>query len=114
MKRIDPERIRALAREGLSVALICQRLGVSAGTVRRHARGEIAPNPRRKWEYDYTVGDRPILCVCGNPTPHAPFLPYGTRDRDAQRVNGIPWGFCSMECYEHSFEEIGKTLRRAG
>lgn len=47
----------------------------------------------------------PILCVCGRPAP-------GQAGRPLVRVGGVPWGFCSWECYEDSVDRFCEDAAR--
>lgn len=46
-----------------------------------------------------------ILCVCGRPAPGLP-------GRSLVRVGGVPWGFCSWECYEDSVDRFCEAAQR--
>ncbi len=58
---------------------------------------------------DYSSRPGPIYCVCGRPAPHAPLV-ASRGSLVTNQVDGIPWGFCSVGCFEQSADTLFAVL----
>ena len=106
---------RRMRDEGQGIDAIATALGLSPVTVRAYLvtpRAELARRPRVCADPYPDHSDRPgpIYCVCGAATPHGPHRNPGQGSHSAGRVNGIPWGFCSVGCYEAGVDRLAALL----
>lgn len=117
-QRQRQQEARDLRASGLSCREIATRVGMSYAWVSKVTKG-VAVERRSAGYYtrykpDMRERQGPILCVCGSPTPHEPMKrgPGGGRPPVTERVDGIPWGFCSMLCYDTACDDIARAILR--
>lgn len=100
-------RAKRLSREGVSNGRIATALGVSRASVAgyladRRYTGMERNDPDRS---DFSRRPGPIRCICGAPAACGTRRPSGKASTD-----GIPWGFCSIECSDGAVERIAWAL----
>lgn len=108
------DQARRMHDEGQSVDAIATALGVRISTVVTYLKTS-GRRPGRAWEQvaarpDYSGRPGPIYCTCGAPTPHSRMVASRGQNLRTERVDGIPWGFCSLGCYEAGFDRLNGIL----
>lgn len=103
----------AMLLSGHGIDAIASEMGVKISTARRYCQGNRCPTRRASAAdagNDFRDRQGPIRCVCGAPTPHEAARVIRGKRIHTSRVGGVPWGFCSMGCYNLGIEALSALL----